>query len=463
MRRRLLLIAIAALVLAAPAGAQQRTLWPGVSIRQRSAVHAARAGRPERADRPPARGDDDPRPGALERDPDRDRDAHGHATPARLVRDHAGVNGDFFSFDTGAPSGVLMRDGQVASPPYGDRSSAGVTTDGTLDVRRISFFGTWQGIGAKRTLNTLNEPPPANGIALYTQAWGPTTPAIPGAVAAICSRCPRPSRTPTWPCRSSRCGRAADRCRSRSAGACSSPSVPLRQRSPPRPRSEQQVITRLIFKPDWPGVVSAIGGGPQIVRNGAPVFRAGEAFTTSQLSPRAPRTGLGQLADGRMLLVTVDGRQPGYSVGMTNFELAQTLVRLGAVTAMALDGGGSTSMAFDGSLLNRPSGGGAAGLDRLMFSYSGVYVQPAVRSCRRTATASPICKTLRYKVVKASTVELTLRRPTALSRTRRPDCVEPGSYDVPFPPPEPSTQPVTPAAARVPARPQLSPAQGSGS
>ena len=78
-----------------------------------------------------------------------------------------------------------MRDGQVASPPYGDRSSAGVTTDGTLDVRRISFFGTWQGLGAKRTLNALNEPPPANGIALYTQAWGPTTPAFPGAVAAI--------------------------------------------------------------------------------------------------------------------------------------------------------------------------------------------------------------------------------------------------------------------------------------
>ena len=115
------------------------------------------------------------------------------------------------------------------------------------------------------------------------------------------------------------------------------------------------MTTRLDLKPDWPEIVSAIGGGPQIVRDGAPVFRAGEIFTTSQLGPRAPRSAVGQLADGRIILVTVDGRQPGYSVGMTNFELAQALVRLGAVTGMALDSGGSATMAFDGTLLNRPS------------------------------------------------------------------------------------------------------------
>ena len=60
-----------------------------------------------------------------------------------------------------------------------------MTTDGTLDVRRVSFVGTWQGAGAKRTLNQFNKPLPGNGIALYTQAWGPTTPAFPGATAAI--------------------------------------------------------------------------------------------------------------------------------------------------------------------------------------------------------------------------------------------------------------------------------------
>ena len=37
-----------------------------------------------------------------------------------------------------------MRDGQLLAPPNGSRSSAGVTTDGTLDIRRVSFAGTWE-------------------------------------------------------------------------------------------------------------------------------------------------------------------------------------------------------------------------------------------------------------------------------------------------------------------------------
>jgi hypothetical protein len=60
---------------------------------------------------------------------------------------------------------------------------------------------------------------------------------------------------------------------------------------------------------------------------------------------------------------------------MTNWELAQAMVRLGAVTASALDGGGSTAMAFDGKLLNRPSdrGGERPVAETLAVLYSGVY------------------------------------------------------------------------------------------
>ena len=437
MRRRLLLIAIAALVLAAPAGAQQRTLWPGVTFD--SAVQFTPHG-------PVALNVlIGPRPGgtttlapALSNET-----LTGTETLTAMQRrlassaTTAGVNGDFFSFDTGAPSGVLMRDGQVASPPYGDRSSAGVTTDGTLDVRRISFFGTWQGIGAKRTLNTLNEPPPANGIALYTQAWGPTTPAIPGAVAAILFPLPAPVPNADL---------AVPVVEVRTGGgpvpiplgggvlvAVGAAAAALTAEAP----VGQQVITRLIFKPDWPGVVSAIGGGPQIVRNGAPVFRAGEAFTTSQLSPRTSRTGLGQLADGRVILVAADGRLPGYSVGMTNFELAQALVRLGAVTGMALDGGGSTTMAFDGSLLNRPSGAERPISTAVLLQYTGVFVQPAVAVVSPDGDGVGDRQTLRYKVVKPSTVNVALVAPNGAVAYSEAVTREPGSYAVPFPPPPP--------------------------
>ena len=111
----------------------------------------------------------------------------------------------------------------------------------------------------------------------------------------------------------------------------------------------------LTLTPPWANVLDALGGGPIIVRDGKPVFRSFEGFTTDLLAVRHPRTGIGQLADGRIVMVAVDGRQPGYSTGLTNFELALTMMRLGCVTASALDAGGSTTMAFDGKLLNRPS------------------------------------------------------------------------------------------------------------
>ena len=134
---------------------------------------------------------------------------------------------------------------------------------------------------------------------------------------------------------------------------------------------------RLILQPGWDTVGDAIGGGPVLVRSGRPVYRANEAFETSLLAPRHPRTAVGQTADGRILLVAVDGRQSGYSVGMTTFEMAQTLVRLGAVRGMQLDGGGSTTLAFDGKILNRPSDKTERQIsDALMLFYYGVYAPP---------------------------------------------------------------------------------------
>ena len=433
------------LLFAAPAGAQQRELWPGVTYE--GAVQFTSHG-------PVALNVIiGPRPGgtttlapALSNET-----LAGTETLTAMQRrlagsaTSAGVNGDFFSFASGAPSGVLMREGQVASPPSGDRSSAGVTTDGSLEIRRISFFGTWQGSGAKRTLNALNGVPPANGIALYTQAWGAATPTLPGSVAAILF--PFPAAVPN-------ADLAAPVVEVRTGGgtvpiplggavlvAVGSAAPVLAAEAP----LGQQVTSRLIFKPDWPGVVSAIGGGPQIVRDGAPVFRAGEAFTTIQLAPRVPRTGLGQLADGRVILVAADGRQPGYSVGMTNFELAQTLVRLGAVTGMALDGGGSTTMAFDGTLLNKPSGAERPISTALLLLYTGVFVQPAVSVVSPDGDGVADQQSLRYKLVRPSMVTVTLTGPDGAVAYTESAARQPGTYAVAFPPPA-SPPPAPPPA-----------------
>ena len=64
---------------------------------------------------------------------------------------------------------------------------------------------------------------------------------------------------------------------------------------------------------------------------------------------------IGTSADNTIWLVTVDGRQPELSVGMSLIELRALARRLGLVNALNLDGGGSTTMWVQGQVMNRPS------------------------------------------------------------------------------------------------------------
>lgn len=100
----------------------------------------------------------------------------------------------------------------------------------------------------------------------------------------------------------------------------------------------------------WRGVLDALGGTPLLVRDGRRVVEP----CSASLCRRHPRTGVGVRADGRLLLVVVDGRRPGYSVGMTLVEFAELFRWLGAVDALNLDGGGSSTMVVRGDVKNRP-------------------------------------------------------------------------------------------------------------
>ncbi|GIU83072.1 MAG: phosphodiester glycosidase family protein [Acidobacteria bacterium] len=99
-----------------------------------------------------------------------------------------------------------------------------------------------------------------------------------------------------------------------------------------------------------------VGGVPQLIKNGQ-IQITWELEKTSRefVETRHPRTAIAKLKDGKILMITVDGRQPGYSVGMTLQELAEFLLEMGATDAINLDGGGSTTMFLDGKVVNRPS------------------------------------------------------------------------------------------------------------
>jgi exopolysaccharide biosynthesis protein len=79
------------------------------------------------------------------------------------------------------------------------------------------------------------------------------------------------------------------------------------------------------------------------------------SFGYAWANVRQPRTMAGVDARGRILLATVDGRLPGTSEGFTIEEAARFMRALGAVQALNLDGGGSTTMTVHGRLVNDPS------------------------------------------------------------------------------------------------------------
>lgn len=346
-----------------------------------------------------------------------------------------GVNGDFFSLADGRPSGILLRDGVLATPPNSSRSSTGITLDGLLDVRKVRFLGTWRGTGQRRALNFLNKAPGTNGMSLFTSDWGTATPRIAGSFAVTLA--PFSAATPNADLlapvtATSQNGRVALGPGTAVLVARGAAAAKLQAEAQPG----TTITLRLILQPEWATVADAIGGGPVLVRDGAPVYRSNEAFTTSQLVPRGPRSAVGQRADGSVLLVTTDGRQPGYSVGMTNFELALALVRLGAVRGMALDGGGSSTLAFEGTVLNSPSDGKERAISTaLMLQYYGVYAPPpteAVVSPNGDGIAE--VQSLSFKVVRPSTVTVTLTAPDRTVAAQESGGREPGTYEVAFPP-----------------------------
>lgn len=68
-----------------------------------------------------------------------------------------------------------------------------------------------------------------------------------------------------------------------------------------------------------------------------------------------PRTVVAQRSDGIVMFLVVDGRKPGYSIGITMGECAELLKNYGAVTAAACDGGSSSVLAYNGEIINKPS------------------------------------------------------------------------------------------------------------
>lgn len=322
----------------------------------------------------------------------------------------------------------VMRGGVLDTAPAENRSTVGVDTDGMLHVDRVDLEGTWQG-SAQRRLLGINEQPRGNRTTLYTRAWGGRTPAESGGAYAVLQ--PFPAATPNGALTATVTGYlpggnqpiptdgAVLAARGSQAGFLTA-EAPV----------GSKVTIVLTLTPPWTNVPDAVGGGPLIVRNGKPVYRAFENFTTDQLAFRNGRSAVGQTADGRIVFAVADGRQPGYSTGLTNFELALAMMRLGCVSAYSLGSGATSTLAFDGKLLNRPSRRGEPAVaSALALFYSGVYA-PALanREFSRSGNVS-----LAYKLVRPSTVTAQVVGPSGASAAVDSGGKAPGTYRLSWP------------------------------
>lgn len=117
-----------------------------------------------------------------------------------------------------------------------------------------------------------------------------------------------------------------------------------------------RLITR--FTPKLDGITQALAGWPGIVRNGENVAASeskAEETIPGFSENRHPRTAVGISKDGStVILAVVDGRTTK-SIGVTLPELAKLMLKFGAYYALNLDGGGSSTMAIKGKVVNSPS------------------------------------------------------------------------------------------------------------
>jgi Phosphodiester glycosidase len=263
----------------------------------------------------------------------------------------AAVNADFFSFTPpGVPVGALIENGALIAGPIERPVIA-------FDGRNRPFIGA---------LSISTEVSGLRGSLLAT-AWNRPRIATPGIVDAAWSQqldsIVRPTArllVPLGPANSPQQTRyRIARMPETHSGIVTGDTLVLLGRGTEGVPDGDTVSLRMTWSPVTP--FNAVGGFPMLLRDSALVTTLDSAGSESFRGVN-PRTAAGVGMRGRrLLLVVIDGRRPGYSVGTTTRQTAELLRELGAVDAVNLDGGGSTAMvvrdAVSGAirLVNRPS------------------------------------------------------------------------------------------------------------
>jgi exopolysaccharide biosynthesis protein len=270
----------------------------------------------------------------------------------------AAINGGYFRIGgefSGDSTGTLQIDGHVLSEPDRGRASVGIIRGGPAD-RLIFGHVVWRAhvsvAGRTRRIDGVNRARGPDDLVVFTPQFGPAAltdaSGIEVVVAGGVVRDVRDrmggSSIPADGWVVSARGSAASWLRQRArVGATLQVSMGFE----PADRSRQNL---------WRAAEDILGAGPRLVRAG----RVEITDIREKMIPRFrrethPRTAVAVLEDGRAVLLVADGRHPPERVGMSLDDLARLLIDFGARDAINLDGGGSTTMVVNGTVMNRPS------------------------------------------------------------------------------------------------------------
>jgi exopolysaccharide biosynthesis protein len=136
------------------------------------------------------------------------------------------------------------------------------------------------------------------------------------------------------------------------------------------------------FGPKNQTTINSVSGAPfNAVSGDRVVVSAGKVVPNLAALAPAPRTAIGVNRVSRwLILAVVDGRQPGYSEGMTLPELADVLISYGVYNGVNMDGGGSSTMAIrhlDGNplVLNSPIDQNIPRQERAVANHLGIFIK----------------------------------------------------------------------------------------
>lgn len=252
----------------------------------------------------------------------------------------AAINGGFFDTATGVPVGNLFIDGRAEYISDILRTTFAFTYGGEFKIGYLVPQMKIEAAGVgDLPVKGINLNPVSDGLVLYTQAWGKSIPG--GAQLAL-----KPDADDTYKVVEGSSGVPAGGYVLVGWGSAASQLMGIRT------GSTVKVVTSL--PADWSNLRHGLSGSPILVENGLPVDQAVNEGLWGSVLKVAPRTALGVTAQGKVLLVVIDGRQE-QSAGVTLEELSYIMIDLGAVRAVALDGGGSSEIWVKGQILNSPS------------------------------------------------------------------------------------------------------------